>query len=165
VDLTQAKDVTAISTDERLESLRVEYRAANDYAIHLSELNWQVGSILVGGSLAAVAVSLTTKRPMAQILITSASLIAVIAWLLFLWRNHSYSRITTKRMVSIERELGSAWGFRGQIDYGSNPHREIIPEQLRVSGPSATSTALFLGIALIAVELLLIISLFAQLLK
>jgi len=55
---------------ELYDSLRAEYKEASMYSIHLTELNWQVGSILVGGSLAAVALSLSSKQTKPTILVT-----------------------------------------------------------------------------------------------
>ncbi|MGA2461315.1 MAG: hypothetical protein ABSF82_07840 [Candidatus Bathyarchaeia archaeon] len=47
-----------MSVEEWHRSLLIEYGEANRYAIHLTTLNWQLGSILIGGSLAAVTGSL-----------------------------------------------------------------------------------------------------------
>jgi hypothetical protein len=148
--------MVTLGLDERFESLRVEYRAANAYSIHLTELNWQGGAILIGGSLAAVGATLITGKPIPEMLVTSASMVAIIAWILFLRINRDYSKIATTRMRMIETELGlGQLGFRSLIDYGSKT--PTAPPDWRISRPNATVAAEFLAVGILIAELLLIL--------
>ena len=139
---------------EKYESLRTEYEVANRHAIHCTELNWQVGSILVGGSLAAVALSLTTKAKIPTILMTTAAIVAIFAWFLFLRRNRDFASIATRRMATIEYELGLVGGVQNLILYASNNKTATYP---RAAGPAGFTTASFLAFGLISVLLSLIV--------
>lgn len=131
--------------DDRHRNLRAEYAAANRYSQHLTELNWQVGSILVGGSLAAVAFSLQAKQAgLAPVFVTLAGIIGVTSWYLFLRRNGNYAAIANVRMMYIEQELGLE--LQGRLNYGVR-----LPVYPRVSGPTGHENARFLAIGLILV--------------
>jgi hypothetical protein len=143
------------SSNDRNESLRVEYQAAIRYAIHCTELNWQVGSILIGGSLASVALSLTAPKPrIPAVLVTLAATVAILAWYLFLRRNRDFAHIATVRMVSIERELGLEWGLQSLVSYASGGN---LTYPQRVTGPSGFVTASFLAFGLVIILLILVI--------
>jgi hypothetical protein len=147
--------MTAVPLDERKEwyrSLRTEYEVAMKFAIHCTELNWQVGSILVGGSLAAVALTLTTKAKIPTALVTSGAVIAITAWFLFLRRNRDFAAIATDRMILIEQELGltngnRSWGLQTRL-------RNTVPvpaTNQQIARPSGYHTAAFLATGLILV--------------
>jgi hypothetical protein len=83
-----------------------EYEEAHRYAIHLDELNWHVGSILIGGSLAAVVgsnVVASQKAPLISIFIELSAIVALISWFLFIRRNGGFAEIATGRMAAIEK--------------------------------------------------------------
>jgi hypothetical protein len=84
-----------LSIEDRHKSLLREYEEANRYAMHLTTLNWQLGSILIGGSLAAVAGSLIVISQSSQpnvillpVFVASAAIIALTSWVLFLGSVH-----------------------------------------------------------------------------
>jgi hypothetical protein len=114
------------------------------YAIHCTELSWQVGSILIGGSLAAVSLSLTTKAKIPTVLITLGAIAAILMWFLFQRRNGGFARVATDRMVLIEQQLGlslqsSARYFR----------QSQIPNH--IAGPRGSITAMILAFGLIII--------------
>ena len=130
---------TAVPSDEVFESLRVEYEAALRYAVHTTEINWQVGSILIGGSLAAVALTVSSRVRIPAILVTISAIVAITAWFLFLRRNRDFADITADRMRVIEVQLGLGWGLWNIL--GAN--------RQRVSKPTGYGTAKFLAVGLI----------------
>jgi hypothetical protein len=128
-----------IPQDELFESLRAEYKAGLQYAVHTTEINWQVGSILVGGSLAAVALTVSAHVRIPTILITFSAIIAIVAWFLFLRRNRDIGDIIAGRMRAIEIQLGLGWGVWNLVGY----NRKTI------HGPMGYTTAQFLVAGLI----------------
>lgn len=113
-----------MSSAARRANLRAEYEAALRYAIRIDETTWQVGAILVGGSLAAVALSFsssTTHFRLAPVFVSVAGILATLSWFLLVRRNTDFISIAKARMIAIELELGtelythlqegSSWGF------------------------------------------------------
>jgi UDP-N-acetylmuramyl pentapeptide phosphotransferase/UDP-N-acetylglucosamine-1-phosphate transferase len=147
VKLTQRK-LMAVPPDERTKewykSLRTEYQVAMRYAIHCTELSWQVGSILIGGSLAAVSLSLTTKAKIPTVLITLGAIAAILTWFLFQRRNAGFAGVATDRMIEIEQQLGLALHTKARYFGRSEPSN-------RVGGPKGSITATFLAFGLILV--------------
>src|SRR5208282_2437735 len=93
------------------ENLRAHYKEANAYSMHLTSLNWDIGAILIAGSLAAVGFGLQSKQTIPTILLTIGAIIAIITWFLFLNRNHDFGIISNQVMVNIERQLGLTVGY------------------------------------------------------
>jgi hypothetical protein len=137
---------------EWYKSLRTEYQVAMEYAIHCTELTWQVGSILIGGSLAAVALSLTTNAKIPIALVTSGAIVAIIAWFLFQRRNGNFAAIATDRMITIEQWL--RLGLHTTSRYGA---RQQVPPNPHVPKPSGHVTAAFLAVGLVLVLSLLVV--------
>ena len=131
---------------ELQKTLRAEYKVASEYSNYLTNIDWQVGSILVGGSLAAVALSLTTKTKIATLLITVAAIIAIVAWFLFYKRNHGFGDIAAQRLRYIEWQLGL-----GSLGGGLNNWLEAERVQGRVGGPAGYHIVLFLTTGLVSV--------------
>jgi ABC-type branched-subunit amino acid transport system permease subunit len=139
-----------------------EYEEANRYAMHLNTLNWQLGSILIGGSLAALAGGLVVIAQSSQrnvvlvpVFVALVAIVALLSWLLFIKRNGDFSEITVCRMVEIERALGLTFQqhiqearYRGQTFVGQRP--------LRLSGPRGFHIALFLVLGIVILLSLLI---------
>lgn len=146
--------MAAIPPSERYKSLRTEYQVAMRYAIHATEINWQLGSILIGGSLAAVALALTTKLQIPVILITLGAIVAILAWFFFLRRNHQFAAIAIDRMIRIEQELGLVWGLQASVRFGVPQKDTPNP---RLAKPTGYGTSIFLAVGLVVVLLALII--------
>jgi uncharacterized membrane protein len=93
----------------RNESLLAEYEAANKFVNHVDELNWQVGSILIGGSIAAVALSFNVANSqlrLAPAFVSLAGMISVACWFIYVRRGRGMTRIAIARMMMIEYSLG-----------------------------------------------------------
>lgn len=130
---------TSIPEHEFFESLRVEYTAAIKYAVHTTEINWQVGSILIGGSLAAVALTVSSRTRVPSILVSLSAIVAITSWFLFLRRNRDFADITANRMRAIEVQLGIGWGLWNVLGN----------QRQAIHGPTGYSTARFLAGGLI----------------
>ncbi len=79
--------------------------------MHLTSLNWDIGAILIAGSLAAVGFGLQSKQTYPTILLTIGAIISIITWFLFLNRNHDFGITSNEVMVNIERQLGLPVGY------------------------------------------------------
>jgi len=141
---------------EKYKNLRAEYAAANRYSQHLTVIQWQVGSILVGGGLAAVGLSLTAKQGVfAPVFVTLAAIVGIISWFFFLRRNSEFAGIANWRMVAIEQELGLELQWR--LNSASGRLSEPYPT---VHGPSGYRNVKWLTIILVVVLSGLIVYLF-----
>src|SRR5208283_2436508 len=147
--------VYLLSVEDRHKSLLREYEEANRYSMNLNTLNWQLGSILIGGSLAAVAASLIVISQSSQpnvilfpAFVASAAIIALISWLFFIKRNGDFAEIAINRMVEIEIELGLTFQQKIQQarQYG---YTVVAGKHLRLSGPRGFRTALFLVLGMV----------------
>jgi len=132
---------TPISHEE-YENLRAHYKEANAYSMHLTSLNWEIGSILIAGSLAAVGLSLQSKETIPTILLIIGAIIAILTWFLFLRRNRDFGEIAANTMIRIEYRLslGVNWGVQ----------TSIRAQTKQVHGPSGYKTARFLTVGLIS---------------
>jgi len=148
--------MAAVSASERNKNLRAEYAAANRYCQHLTEINWQLGSILIGGSLAAVALSLTAKHAgLAPIFIAAGAIVSISSWFLFLKRNRDFSKVANARMWWIEQELGLELLRRLQ-NYARGETNPWEYPMNKPSWPSGYANARILAAGLVLVLLLLI---------
>jgi hypothetical protein len=144
-----------LSPYDRYACLLKEYEEANTYAMHLNTLNWQVGSILIGGSLAALAGSLVVIAQMSEpnvvlvpTFVSFVAIIALVSWLLLIRRNGDFSEIAVNRIIEIEKELGLS--FQRHEQWARYHGQTIIDGRpLRLSGPRGFHIVLFLvsGIA------------------
>ena len=149
---------------DRYKNLRAEYDAALRYVVRIDETTWQVGAVLVGGSLAAVALSFDSQpKPssLAPVFVGVAGIIATLSWFLLVRRNTDFIRIAKTRMRAIEMELatelysrleeGSVWGFTS-VRF---PNGQI--QQVRVRGPNTSQLYSFLAGGIIFVLIAVII--------
>jgi len=137
-------------------ALLKEYEAANKFTIHLDDLNWQVGSILVGGSIGAVALSFNfASLKLAPALISSAGIIATISWFWLYRRNRAYSLVAIARMRVIEQQLDLEF-HEDLAKAADNPSHSIVfpslsHKPIEVPTPTGYETVKFLTAAIIAV--------------
>jgi len=148
-----------LSNENRTKALLKEYEIAAQFNVHQDQLNWQVGSILVGGSIAAVALSFSVSNSqlkLAPALVSAAGIVAVLSWFLLVRRNRGLSGVATSRMKAIEAELGlqfechlwTAAGPRGQTTI---PFPNGGVEVKKVPKPTGFESVIFLTVGIIAV--------------
>lgn len=152
-----------MSVEDQVTRLLKEYEQANQYAMHLNTLNWQLGSILIGGSLAALAGSLVVltqpSHPNAILVpafVSFVAIIALVSWLLFIRRNGDFSEIATNRMVEIEMILGLS--FQRHLQEARYHGQTLVGgKRQSLSGPRGFHVALFLVLGMVVFLSLVIV--------
>ena len=154
-------------TDNQREALLAEYKALNKFQIHLDEINWQVGSILVGGSIAGVALSFSvgnTQLKLAPVFVSLAGIVAVVSWFFFARRNRGYMMFTVTRMRAIEQQLELQFHeILWKADHNNPSHQLTFqflrgpPEVVTMPTPTAWQTMTFLAVGITAVFATIII--------
>lgn len=140
--------------------LLTEYREAREMATHQDKIIWQIGAILIAGSLAGLGFSLNKDTlPVYGIAIDTAAIVALSSWLMFVGRNRGFFAIYSARMREIERVLQ----MKAQIYIEDAQTGYVAPDgkQVTYAKPTGWTIARFLAIGLVVV-LLWTISLLAQ---
>ncbi len=141
----------ATNPDRYYENLRAMYREANAYSMHLTKLNWDMGAILIAGSLVAVGAGLQSKQTYPAIFLAIGAIISIIVWFLFLKRNHDFGNISNEVMERIEAQLVPT----GPAGYGL--FTTFKTNRSRIHGPIGYHCAVFLAVGLISSLVILII--------
>jgi len=85
------------------ENLRTMYKEANAYGMHLTKINWDIGVILIAGSLTAVGLGLQSKQTYPTIILTIGAIISIIVWFLFVNRNRDFAKASNDVMEKKEQ--------------------------------------------------------------
>lgn len=125
-------------------ALLAEHQTAQDFALQADSISWQIGSILIGGSLLFLSV-LGEKNIKPYIFYGGILLVNLIlmCWILFFQGQYQIKRFKLYRICEIERGLGLKQNY--YWDKGrsyKDPHHGLY----RTYGPSGVDLALFLYI-------------------
>jgi hypothetical protein len=154
-----------LTPENQFKALLEEYKAANTYTNHVDELNWQVGSILIGGSIAAVALSFNlanSQFKLAPAFVSLAGLVAVMCWFFYVRRGRAMTRITIARMRMIEYRLGLEF-HRNLYDADNSPFHRITfpfptgPETIGMPTPTAWESMKLLAAGIMLVFMSVIV--------
>ncbi len=110
--------------------------------MHLTSLNWDIGAILIAGSLTAVGLGLQSKQTYPTILLTLGAIIAIITWFLFVRRNRDFGAVANTVMMNIEYQLGLTANLGLITSMKANSQRN--------HGPIGYNSAVFLTVGLIS---------------
>jgi hypothetical protein len=126
------------------DSLLSEYQTAQEFALHADSIAWQIGSILIGGSLVLLPVlgNANIKPHIVFIGILLVNLI-LMCWLLFFQGQYQIKRFKLYRVCQIEEELHLKQNFYWKKGRSfRDPDNGIY----KTYGPSGSDLALFLYI-------------------
>jgi len=120
------------------DTLRFEYERAQEMANHFDNLNWQIGSILIGSNI--IALGFLTRIDSVQLLFGAAigGSLSLFTWILWFVRHRAMINIRLDRLYMIELRLGMAQ--HRMIGYALS--KKWLP---RVDG-NRVALALFLGL-------------------
>jgi len=126
-------------------SLLAEYQAAQEYALQADSISWQIGSILIGGSLLFLSV-LGEKDIIPFIFYGGILLINLImmCWLLFFQGQYQIKMFKLYRMREIECALGLKQNY--YWEKGRSTKNPCQPGVYRTYGPGGKDLSVFLYI-------------------
>lgn len=102
--------------------LLTEYEQTQLMLQHYDNLNWQIGSILIGSNIVALGFLAQTANPQASVLTGAAmaGTFSVFVWILWFFRHRAIYNVKNDRLFWIEEELGMYQhrmvGFAGETE-------------------------------------------------
>ncbi len=143
-----AEAYSGVLTDEpEKDILLFEYHRTQDMLTHYDNLNWQIGSILVGSNI--VALGFLSNSRNTQLLFAAAigGSLSLFAWIFWYFRHASIYNIKNDRLYMIEQKLHMA------------QHRMVGYAETKkwLSRVSGRSVALMLCIGLLIAWLIVLI--------
>ena len=99
---------SAITGEPKEQFLLAEYERTQEMLTHYDNLNWQIGSILLGSNI--VALGFLSSQSNAQILFAAAfgGSFSLFAWILWFLRHASIYNVKNDRLFMIEQKLSMA---------------------------------------------------------
>jgi hypothetical protein len=96
------KEITILETDDP-KQLRFLYDKAQNMLIHYDNLNWQIGSILVGSNLVAMSFSIQLGYDSILVLgLAISGMLSQLLWLLFFLRHMALYNLRNDVLFKIE---------------------------------------------------------------
>jgi len=111
------KDLPRPKKEAEKDVLLVEYHRTQDMLRHYDNLNWEIGSILVGSNLVALGFISNTSNPNLLFAAAFGGSISLFAFSLWFFRHVSIYNVKNDRLYIIEYELGMAQ--HRMIDYAN----------------------------------------------
>lgn len=100
------KDVVIFENDNK-KDLKFLYEKAQDMLIHYDNLNWQIGSILVGSNLVAMSFALQLNvSPVLALSLAISGIISQLMWLSWFYRHMALYNLRNDVLYKIEEKLG-----------------------------------------------------------
>jgi len=123
------------------ETLRFIYEKAQEMLIHYDNLNWQIGSILLGSNLVTMGLSLQQRIGSLSVpILAVAGIISQFAWAFWFTRHVAMYNLRNDVLYRIEMELG--------IPHHSLPANQKVKNGRWLGLISGKWTAVFLSIGL-----------------
>lgn len=92
------------TTDRKL--LKFEYKRCQEMVIHYDNMNWQIGSILVGSNIVALGLSLRAELNPFLLGLSIAGMVSMFLWAFWYFRHMALYNLRNDRMYVIEKKLG-----------------------------------------------------------
>jgi len=103
-----AKDSEPSLTDQEHRTFLKEYELSQDMHNYYGHLTWEIGSIIIGGSIAGLALVIS-NQPRPSVVVSFFAIVVIgmaIAFFLFMRRYRNITKLHLDRCIEIEERLG-----------------------------------------------------------